>query len=275
MTRRLVLTADDLGREPAGTRAILDLLGSGPLTATTLIPVATHSAGAAAACRDAGVVPRLHVTLTSERGLPGWRPLSPHPVSLTDRGGCLHTDPAVLGSEGSGGEVLAEVAAQWDWVLAQGLRPTGLDSHAGALYGLHGRSWLAETLRFCADHGLAFRLPRDPGLFLGEGADAALLARHAQAVGYADALGVRLPAAIASRPAEQGRQGGYRALREDYLGLLGRLPEGTSEIFLHPAPAGAVAGPDGAVRSWELRMLRDPVFHRAIDAEQLELVDTW
>lgn len=284
MNRRLVLTADDLGRETAGVRPILDLLACGPLTATTLIPVAPDSVPAAAACREAGVQPRLHVTLTSERGLAGWRPLTTDTGSLTDRAGLLHTDPRVLGERGDGGEVLAEVAAQWDWMLAQGLRPTGLDSHAGALYGLHGRSWLAETLRFCADRELAFRLPRDPSLFLAAepvaaaaepNAPAVVLERHAQAVGYADSWGVRLPAAIASRRAEDGRQGGYRALREDYLRLLGRLPEGTSEIFLHPAPPGAVAGPDGDVRGWELRLLHDPVFHRALDTEGLDLVPSW
>lgn len=275
MSRRLVLTADDLGREAAGVGPVLELLASGPLTATTLIPVAPASGQAALACRAAGVQPRLHVTLTSEVGLAGWRPLGADRGSLTDRAGLLHTDPRLLEERGEAAEVLAEVAAQWDWMRAQGLRPTGLDSHAGTLYGLHGSSWLAGALRFCAEQGLAFRLPRDPTLFLGEGADGALLARHAQAVRYADTWGVRLPAAIVSRRAEEARRGGYRALREDYLRLLGRLPEGTSELFLHPAPPGAVAGADGEVRGWELRLLHDPVFHRALDTEALELVAGW
>lgn len=276
MSRRLILTADDLGREAASVAPILDLVTSGPLTATTIIPVAPDSRAAAAAARRAGVQPRLHVTLTSEAGMSPWHPLCRDVPSLVDARGRLYVDPVALGAVGEEADVAAELSAQWDWMAEQGLDPTGLDSHAGTLYGLHGRSWLVLALQFCAAHGLAFRLPRDPTPYLGADEMGAELAeQHALAVALADRLWVRLPEVIVTNRRSAAELGGYAALREHYLRLLGALPEGTSEIFCHPAPEGAAAGPDAVLRAWELRLLGDPVFARALEVEGLELVDTW
>ena len=74
MSRRLVITADDLGREPGTTEVIAALLAEGNVTATTLICVSPAAERAAELARALGVLPRLHVTLTSERGLPRCRP---------------------------------------------------------------------------------------------------------------------------------------------------------------------------------------------------------
>lgn len=274
MTRRLVLTADDLGREPGTTAVIADLIADGFVTATTIIPVSPHAASAARRMQELGVQPRLHVTLTSERELPRWRPLSGGP-SLADPDGTLTDDPYVLGARGETDDVVAELEAQLRWMRTHGLTPDGADSHSGTLYGLHGRSWLAATLTWCARHDLAFRLPRDPAPYLGGPPAGALAEAHAQAVALADALGVRIPATIATNRRTAADLGGYEALREDYLARLAALPEGTSELFLHPSCEDAATGPDGIVRVWEARLLRDPVWLSAIEREGVELVGGW
>jgi hypothetical protein len=46
-------------------------------------------------------------------------------------------------------------------------------------------------------------------------------------------------------------------------------------LFLHPSREDAVAGPDGIVRTWEARLLRDPVWHDAIEREDVEVVGGW
>ncbi|MFC7110571.1 ChbG/HpnK family deacetylase [Nonomuraea rubra] len=166
MTRRVVITADDLGREPGTTEVIVELLAEGQVSATTLICVSPEAERAAGRVAETGVVPRLHVTLTSERGLPRWRPLD-GPASLADPDGTLSDDPYVLGARGEAGDVIREADAQLRWMRERGLAPVAADSHAGTLYGLHGRSWLAEALAWCARHGLAFRLPRDPEPYFG------------------------------------------------------------------------------------------------------------
>jgi hypothetical protein len=272
VSRRLVITADDLGRDAGSTQEIVALLADGHVTATTLIAVSPESAPAVAAVRRLGVVPHLHVTLTSERGLVPWRPLSDAP-SLVDDSGAL--GPAWAAERAATADVLGEMDAQLAWMRGQGVAPRAADSHAGVLYGLSGRSLLPETLRWCAGHGLAFRLPRDPRPWWGGPLPAPLAAAHEQAVALADALGVPLPATVVSNRRSAGDLGGYPALRDAMLAGLADLPEGTSELFLHPSRADAVPGPAGVVRAWEARLLRDPVWHRALAAEGIEVVSGW
>jgi hypothetical protein len=274
VSRRLVITADDLGRDAGSTQEIAALLAEGHVTATTLIAVSPESATAVAAVRRLGVVPHLHVTLTSERGLPPWRPLS-DAASLVDDSGALGPDPASAAERAATADVVREMDAQLAWMREQGVTPRAADSHAGVLYGLSGRSLLAETLRWCAGHGLAFRLPRDPRPWWGGPLPAPLAAAHEQAVALADALGVPLPATVVTNRRLAEDLGGYEALRDGMIAGLASLPVGTSELFLHPSRADAVPGPDGVVRAWEARLLRDPVWHRALAAEGIEVVSRW
>ncbi|MGP3929315.1 carbohydrate deacetylase [Nonomuraea sp. KM88] len=288
MTRRVVITADDLGREQGTTEVIVALLAEGHVTATTLICVSPASEQAAARVEELGVVPRLHVTLTSERGLPRWRPLNgaaglvgaDGPVAhgaagLVGSDGTLHDDPFVLGARGEARDVMAEADAQLHWMRGRSLAPEAADSHAGTLYGLHGRSWLAETLEWCARHGLAFRLPRDPEPYIGGRLPPQLAQAHERAVALADALGVAIPQTIATNRRTAHELGAYERLRDDYLRRLAALPEGTSELFLHPSREDAVTRPDGVVRAWEARLLRDPVWHDALEKEGVELAGGW
>lgn len=274
MTRRVVITADDLGREPGSTEVILALLAERHVSATTLICVAPAAERAAKQVSALGVVPRLHVTLTSERGLPRWRPLD-GTASLIDPDGTLTDDPFVLGARGETAHVMREADAQLRWMHDHGLMPAAADSHSGTLYGLHGRSWLAEALEWCARHRLAFRLPRDARPYFGGPLPPPLAAAHEQAVALADELGVAIPQTIATNRRGAHELGAYEHLREDYLRRLAALPEGTSELFLHPSRPDAITGPDGIVRIWETRLLRDPVWHAALQSEGVEIVRGW
>lgn len=274
MTRRVVITADDLGREPGTTEVIAKLLAEGHVSATTLICVSPEAERAAKRVSELGVVPRLHVTLTSEGGLPRWRPLN-GAASLVDPDGTLSDDPMVLGARGEASDVIGEADAQLDWMRSRGLEPQAADSHSGTLYGLHGRSWLAEALEWCARHSLAFRLPRDAEPYIGGPLPPPLAHAHERAVAHADALGVRIPQTIATNRRTARELGGYERLRDDYLRRLADLPEGTSELFLHPSREDAVTGPDGIVRTWEARLLRDPAWHHALNSEGVEVVANW
>lgn len=274
MTRRLVITADDFGRDPGTTATIAGLLRDGAVTATTLITVAPGASEALDLARDLGVVPHLHLTLTSEGGLPGWAPLGGGP-SLTDPAGLLWRDPVALAARAATAEVLAELDAQRGWLLDRGTVAVAADSHAGTLYGLHGRSWLAKTLQWCAQHGLAFRLPRDPAPYLGGPVPSDLATAHAAAVDLADTLGVALPATILTNRRAAADLTDHTALLTDLVAQVAELPEGTSELFLHPSAPGAVPGPAGTVRAWEAQLLRDPAWQAALQREGIELVDRW
>lgn len=275
MSRRLVLTADDLGREPATNAEVAALAADALITATTLITVTEHAADAVRRFVDLPIVPHLHVTLTSDGGLEPWHPLAKDTASLVDAAGAFNGDPFVLGARGEAPQAIAETDAQLAWMLAHGLRPRVADSHTGTLYGLHGRSWLTDALRWCAANGLDFRLPRDPEPYLGGPLPAPLARAHASAVALADELGVRIPQTIMTNRRTATELGSYEALRDDYVARLDSLPDGTSEVFLHPSRDGAVAGPDGILRVWEARLLRDPLWRSAIVSRDIELVASW
>jgi hypothetical protein len=276
VTRRVVITADDLGREEGTTAVIAALLADGHVSAATLIPVSPAAPRAAALARDLRVAPHLHITLTSERDLPPWRPLA-GPSSLADRDGLLR-DSAVAQRAGLA-DIRREMDAQLAWMIEHGLVPRAADSHAGVLYGLSGEdgapAMLAEALLWCAGHRLAFRLPRDPMPWWGGPLPPPLASAHEQGVALADALGVPLPATIVTNRRGAAELGGYDALRENLIDALTGLPEGTSELFLHPSAEEAVAGLDGVVRAWEARLLRDPAWHAAIEAEGIGVVSRW
>lgn len=278
-TRALVVTADDCGRESESTDAILGLVDAGRVTATTLIVVARESARAAAELRRRGVTPRVHVTLTSERDCRPWAPLSSRVPSLTDQRGFLRTDPEELAERGSTLEVEREMSAQWQWLVSHGFTPRGLDSHCGTLYGLHGERWLPTVIAFCCSRELSFRLPRELRSHVGaaRASQPDVLRRHARAVEVCDLLGVHLPQAIATNRLPAESLGDYDGLRAHYVELLRALPDrGTSELFVHPAPFGAPGvSRSHPLRAWELRLLSDAEFWRAIAREGFDLVDRW
>jgi predicted glycoside hydrolase/deacetylase ChbG (UPF0249 family) len=278
MTRRVVITADDLGREPGTTEMITALLAEGHASATTLITVSPAAEDAAQRVAQIGVLPHLHVTLTSDRGQPRW-PAIGGVSSITDPDGTLTDDPFALASRGGADDVIGEADAQLEWMRQRGLSPVAADSHSGTLYGLHGGSlaeqMLGVALRWCARHGLAFRLPRDPGPYFGTALPAHLARLHEHAVALADELGVALPQTIATNRRSASELGSYERLREDYLRRLSALPEGTSELFLHPSREDAATSPDGIVRVWEARLLRDPKWHDALEIEGVGVVAKW
>ncbi|QDB78499.1 ChbG/HpnK family deacetylase [Georgenia wutianyii] len=278
MNRRLVITADDLGVDAETNATIVELMRDGLVSATTLIPVATAATDAVERLKAAGLhAPRLHLTLNSAREWAGWSPLSADARTLIGPDGTLPLDAAQAERSASTADVAREMFAQLGWMRRLGLRPPALDSHSGTLYGLRGRSLALTAVEFCAEHGLAFRLPRRLASVLGL-AVRGLGTAHRRAVRRADALGVRLPQTLVGSWLPGSAILGYGHLRADVLAQLRSLPRGTSELIVHPSPLASAqrfpAG-EGRKRLWELRLLRDPAFHRALRREHIEVVPAW
>ena len=286
MSRRLVITADDVGLDLPAVRAVADLARAGRLTAVSIIPMAASATRALAQIgRVNGVASRdvpggrppvsigLHATFTSDLAPGNWGPRSARASLKQPETGQFHSRVVDFAAVARPEDVLAELRAQIAWFRDAGVNPTHLDSHHGAIYGLAGPSFLRVALQACAENGLALRMPRRIPAEVWVSRTARLA--HERAVAAADELGVALPETITTEWRPGDALAGYAELRHSYLTMLRRLPEGLSEIFLHPSPPparGADIPPWLAKRVWEHRLLQDDEFSDTLSAEGIEVV---
>ena len=273
-TRRVVVTADDYGYDPASAEVVRGLLRDGCASATTVLAVSEHLGRVAPGLaslreqRELGI--GLHLATSSDRGREPWAPLSPEGTALADPDGNLPADPAVAEARATPKAIAAEVVAQLARLGDFGLAADRIDSHSGTVYGLHGGAGPVPVLAVCAERHAAL---------LGGEVPVALARAHRRAVEAADAFGVALPQMILTDPRPAAGIGAYESLRDFYTGLLPALPEGTSEIFAHPGADTPWArrrfGAEWDKRVWEARLLRDPAWHEALEREGIEVVAHW
>lgn len=123
---RLIITADDFGRDEACTAAIAESLAGGAVTAASIMANGNRFEEACTLIRARGLADRIGVHLSLDEGPALAREMAPY----TDPGGnlCLRRSLMPFGP-GLSRAVEAELAAQIERVLAAGIRPTHLDSH--------------------------------------------------------------------------------------------------------------------------------------------------
>jgi predicted glycoside hydrolase/deacetylase ChbG (UPF0249 family) len=123
---RLIITADDFGRDEACTRAIAEGLAEGLVTAASIMANGSHFQEA---CNFIGALRlenRIGVHLCLDEG----PALSPEMRSFTRPDGNLRVRRSLKPLGRAFAQALeAELAAQIERVLAAGIRPTHLDSH--------------------------------------------------------------------------------------------------------------------------------------------------
>lgn len=248
MTRELVLTADDFGLDAGVNAAVAELAHLGALTATSLLT--TRPDAEAALALEVPIAVGLHVEL----------------------------DPALLAHAGPE-EIEGWIEEQLAWLTARGPAPTHLDLHTSALYGLGPEASagaptgvVPQAITVAARHGLSLRLPRYlPPL----DAPAGFRGHHADAVARADAAGVRIPEIMLGDPRPPDTIRDRADLLGMYVGLLPAVPDGVSEMFLHPAVPG-VGGTDEPAamrrkRTWEYELLRSGDLRAAIEDHGIAL----
>jgi hopanoid biosynthesis associated protein HpnK len=129
-TRQLVVNADDFGISRGVNRGIVEAHQNGLVTSTSLmanLSAAEDALTRATICPDLSL--GLHLTLTAGRPLCPPEQLS----TLVDASGQFLVLGTLLGrlSTGkvSGDQIRRELAAQIEWTLRRGIRPTHVDSH--------------------------------------------------------------------------------------------------------------------------------------------------
>ena len=123
---RLIITADDFGRDESCTAAIADALVKGTITATSIMANAPLFDAACALARTHNLMASIGVHLCLDEG----PALSPAMAPYADARGhlCVRRSLKPLSTAHSRA-IESELVAQIDRVLASGIRPTHLDSH--------------------------------------------------------------------------------------------------------------------------------------------------
>jgi hopanoid biosynthesis associated protein HpnK len=240
--KRLIVTADDFGAAVEVNTAVEAAHREGVLSAASLMVGAPCAADAIARARRLPAL-RVGLHLTLLQGRPVLPPEA-IPRLLTRRGTFL-SNPAALGARltASGAarrQLAAEIRGQFAAFSASGLRLDHCNAHLHFhLHPLVGR--LIESIG--ADFGLrAVRLPLEPVEVLRQVERTGWSASAALTVPFARALRRRLAGAnllIAERTF--GLRWSGQMSRTRLAGLIRQLPEGVSEIYLHPA-SGAYPG---------------------------------
>ena len=257
--KRLVVTADDFGRAVEVNEAIEEGFARGVVTATSLMvaePMARDAVQRAK--RLQGLRVGLHLVLVDGRPV-----LAPEQVpDLVDSQGLfrqslLRASIAFLLSPAVRRQLAMEIEAQFDAFARTGL----VLDHVNAHRHVHLHPVVAQLLlRIGARHGAkAMRVPVEPAPVLAA-VEAGSRARAPGVAIWAQLLRRRFAAAGMTTPDQVFGLAWSGAMTSPRLaGLIAHLPEGLSEIYLHPAKTARFAGAAPGYRYVEeLAAVTDP-----------------
>jgi len=271
--RLLVINADDLGLAPGVNRGIIEAHDAGTLSSASMMvntPAFPEAASLALARPRMGV--GLHFNIVAGR------PLTDAASLVNARTGEFHSLPELARRSIAGrvrsDDVRRECDAQLRALVDAGIRPTHLDSHrhAHALPGI-----LPAVASSAHDAGLHWvRRPLDRPSMHDIAAGAKMLVLHAA---WRRALvGVHrahLPL-LARAPHFRGiALQGALDVEQRLLALLDRLPDGATELMLHPGyddAALAAQDPYRHEREREVAALRSPEVRARLDRGDVRLV---
>jgi chitin disaccharide deacetylase len=257
--KRLIITADDFGAAREVNDAVEAAHRGGVLTAASLMVAAPQAADAVSRARRLPSL-RVGLHLTLLQGRPVLRPSAV--PQLVNGAGVFPSNPAVLGtrltaSRAARRQLAAEITAQFAAFSDSGLTLDHCNAHLHFhLHPLVGRLIVLIGPRF----GLrAVRLPLEPAAVLRRLERRTWSASTAVSVPFALALRRRLAAAgllVADRAFGLRWSGKMTGTR--LAGLIRHLPQGVSEIYLHPATGPYPGAARGYRYAEELQALLAP-----------------
>ena len=274
---RLIVNADDLGWSDGVTAGILRAHREGIVTSATLaanMPAAAEAIDAAAEAGDLGVGVHLNACQGPALSQAGRRELAAH-AGRMDATASRLVRAIVLRPRRVLPAVEAEFAAQIEFCLERGLRPTHVDSHR------HAHAWPSVfrlVRRLCERYDIPWiRRHRERPAWLG-GFWGRAPARQRRTSRQLNLLGAVCRRLGRERLATEGTIGVAHTgrLRPELLcEALGRVGPGATEIMAHPGYAeGLSAGQTRllADREKEMDALCDPRPRRVLDGRGIELI---
>ena len=236
----LIINLDDYGLCLSSNKAVEEILDGGTIRSASIMPVCPFSENTFAyASGKQGVTFGIHLVNTSEWENCRWTPLTGG-KSLADESGYMWRDSAGFAKAVKRADLLKETEAQIALTENSGVKLTHFDTHMGALYGCFGKPHLLLTaFGICRRHSFAFRiitkyLPSQCPDFMSK----PLFRVCTLGAKILSLLtGVRTPDYMIN-PEIISSDGSYESFRESMLDYISSIPEGVSEIYMHPALPG-------------------------------------
>ena len=234
--KRLIVNADDFGLHSAVNHGIIEGYEKGCIRSTSFVAAGVAAEEAAVLAKmHPGLGVGIHLTLVAERPV-----LPPSEVSslLGENGFLLPDHTAFIRRYMSGGirmeELYAECEAQILLAKELGVHLTHIDSHQH----LHVLPGVIQTvLSLAKKHGFTkMRLPAEPFLFTGEYPTSA--GRYVAKCGLTSCARIAKcairRAGIMTPDSFFGMLAGGHLYTPHFLSILRALPDGVSEIMVHP-----------------------------------------
>lgn len=136
--KKFIINIDDVCSTHGANKAYFELVGAGAVSSGSVMCVCPYYPEFLQLyrkySRDSALPIGLHITLTSEWKNYRWRPLTGSYTSLCDSSGHFHTDNLSFLAEAKTEDIRAEIRAQVERVLADGITLTHMDAHMGTAF---------------------------------------------------------------------------------------------------------------------------------------------
>lgn len=278
ISKYLIINADDFGLCHSANEACMDLFESGCLLSSTIM---APCPGADEAIEFAKTHPQyaigVHLTHTNEwmDRFP-WGPLTDG-KSIRTPEGRMWPESEDFEAHCSYDDACAETLAQIEYCENKGMRPSHVDSHMGALYGLNGKlKMLPKTLAICGKKGYPFRMFSKPlESQCPPGTPMWLFKAACRFSGMFGKINhVPMPDyLIFPESIESGDS--YEDFKHNFITYLTDIPDGICETYIHPALATdemkAITG-RWKRRYWEYLIMKDPDIYKAFDEHNIKLI---
>ncbi len=248
--KKLIVNADDFGLHHEVNQAVIEGYQRGCIRSTSLMPTGAAVEEACQLAREnPGLGIGIHITLVAEKPVLPVEKVS----TLLDESGHFHADHMVfiknyIQGKIDKGQLYAECEAQIARAMSLGLNITHLDSHQH----LHTLPGVTEIcLELMKKYGICkMRFPGEAFLFTG-GYDSGMFRRVAKCGLTVCAMLARNQArkyAVAMPEHFFGMLAGGHMEEKYFMNILKSLPEGVSEIMVHPGKDAKVLG---GVYDWQ------------------------
>lgn len=281
MPRYLIINADDFGLCDAANEAVFDLFKNGFLKSSTIMmpcPKAKEAVEFSKSNPQYSI--GIHLTLTNEweERWP-WGPLTDG-QSIKNSEGRMWPENEDFEAHCNYSESIAEARAQIELAEKMGMNIVQVDNHMGSLYGMNGKYlMLPKVFKLCRDKGYPFRMcttPKDE--FCPDGVPLALYNFFCRFSGVLSKL-YKVPTPDYLILTDQveclKNTETYEQFRDAFLEFHGKIPEGITETFVHPAldteEMKSITG-TWKRRYWEYLLMKDPTVEKYFKEKDIELI---